>query len=86
VQNIPNLDGNTDTIFEGVVSIKLSLLVRTPQDMPGVNRTPADYANLTYPMISPASPIIIDPIPVDAASTDRRMRKVHTLTVKLRNK
>lgn len=86
VQNIPNLDGNTDTIFEGVVSVKLSLLVRTPQDMPGINRTVADYANLTYPMISPATPITIDPIPVDAASTDRRMRKVHNLTIKLRNK
>lgn len=86
VQNIPNLDGNTDTIFEGVVSVKLSLLVRTPQDMPGINRTVADYANLTYPMISPATPITIDPIPVDAASTDRRMRKVLNLTIKLRNK
>jgi len=86
VQNIPDLDGNTDTIFEGVVSIKLSLLVRTPQDMPGINRTPADYLNLQYAMISPASPIIIDPIPVDAASTDRRMRKVHNLTINLRNK
>jgi len=86
VQNIPNLDGNTDTIFEGVVSIKLSLLVRTPQDMPGINRTPADYANLAYPMISPASPITIDPIPNNATSTDRRMRKVYNLTINLRNK
>jgi len=84
--NVPDLDGDPSTVFEGVVSIKLSLLVRTPQDMPGVNRTVADYANLTYAMVSPASPITIDPIPVDATSTDRRMRKVVNLTINLRNK
>jgi len=84
--NVPDLDGDPSTVFEGVVSIKLSLLVRTPQDMPGINRTVADYANLTYDMISPASPITIDPIPVDATSTDRRMRKVVNLTINLRNK
>jgi len=84
--NVPDLDGDPSTVFEGVVSIKLSLLVRTPQDMPGINRTLADYANLTYAMVSPASPITIDPIPVDAASTDRRMRKVVNLTINIRNK
>lgn len=80
------LDNGIYTIFEGIVSVKLSLLVRTPQDMPGVTRTAADYANLIYPMISPVAPITVDPIPADAASTDRRMRKVHNLTIKLRNK
>jgi len=84
--NVPDLDGDPSTVFEGVVSVKLSLLLRTPQDMPGINRTVADYANLTYAMVSPASPITIDPIPVDAASTDRRMRKVVNLTIDLRNK
>lgn len=75
-----------DTIFDGVVSVKLSLLVRTPQDMPGINRTVADFAALNYALASPASPITIDPIPVDAASTDRRMRKVYNLTIKIRNR
>ena len=94
--NVPDVDnpgalaGETTpglhTTFDGVVSVKISLLVRTPQDMPGINRTPADYANLTYNLISPASPIIIDPIQVDAASTDRRMRRVYNLTIKIRNR
>lgn len=85
--DVPDVDGDTDSVFDGVLSVKLSFLVRTPQNMPGINRTPADYFNLTYAMGSPASPITIDPIPIpDATATDRRMRKVYNVTVKIRNK
>jgi len=84
--NVTDVDGDSDTVFESVVSIKLSLLVRTPNDLPGINRTTADYANLTYDMVSPASPITIDPIETDSTSTDRRLRKVYNLTIKIRNK
>ena len=82
--DVPDTDGDADTVFEGVVSVKISLLARTPQNLPGLNRTVADYAALTYPMVSPASPIIINPF--QPASTDRRMRKVFNLTLKIRNK
>ena len=85
--NVPDADGDADTVFDGVISVKLSLLARTPQDLPGLNRTPADYAGLTYNMVSPASPIIIDPVAAsNATATDRRMRKVFNLTVNIRNK
>ena len=84
--DVPDVDGDSDSVFDGVVSVKISLLARTPEAMPGINRTVADYANLTYNMVSPATPITIDPIPVDAASTDRRMRKVFNMTIKIRNK
>lgn len=84
--NVPDVDANTDSVFDGVVSVKLSILVRTPQNMPGINRTIADYGNLIYSLGSLASPIRIDPIVDDTALTDRRMRKVYNLTIKLRNK
>jgi len=82
--DVPDVDGDADTVFEGVVSVKISLLARTPQNLPGINRTAADFAALTYPMVSPASPITINPF--QPGSTDRRMRKVFNLTLKLRNK
>lgn len=84
--DVPDVDGDSDSVFDGVVSVKMSLLARTPENMPGINRTVADYAKLTYNMVSPAAPIVIDPIPVDATSTDRRMRKVYDMTIKIRNK
>ncbi len=96
--NVPDVDnpgalaGETDpsagphTTFDGVVSVRLSLLVRSPQAMPGINRTPADYANLMYNLASPAAPITIDPIANNATSTDRRMRKVYNMTIKIRNR
>jgi len=82
--DVPDTDADSDTVFEGVVSVKISLLARTPQNLPGINRTAADFAALTYPMVSPASPITINPF--QPGSTDRRMRKVFNLTLKLRNK
>lgn len=84
--NVPDVDGDPNTIFDGVVSVKLGLLTRTPQNLPGINRTVADYAKLTYAMVSPAAPITIDPIANDATSTDRRMRKMYNLTIQIRNK
>jgi len=85
--NVPDEDGDANTVFESVISVKLSLLARTPQDLPGLNRTPANYAGLTYNMVSPVNPIIIDPIAAsNATATDRRMRKVFNLTVNIRNK
>jgi len=85
--DVPDVDGDSDTVFEGVVSVKISLLARTPQNLPGLNRTAADFANLTYAMVSPASPIMIDPVAAaNAVATDRRMRKVFNLTIQIRNK
>jgi len=84
--NVPDVDNKTDSVFDGVMSVKLSLLLRTPNAMPSINRTAADYAKLTYAMVSPAAPITIDPIANDATSTDRRMRKIYNLTIKIRNK
>ncbi len=87
--DIPDVDGEPNTVFDGVVSVKLSLLARTPQDLPGINRTAADYAGLVYALVSPApgASIMIDPIAAaDAVATDRRMRKVYNLTIQVRNK
>lgn len=90
--DVPDVDGDTNTAFDGVVSVKLSFLVRTPGAMPGLNRTAADLDAISYAMISPASSINIDPItPAGAAiagtqAADRRMRKVYNMTVKMRNK
>lgn len=85
--DVPDQDGDTNTVFEGVVSVKISLLARTPQNLPGLTRTAADYAGLTYAMVSPAASINIDPIAAaNAAATDRRMRKVFNLNIKIRNK
>lgn len=85
--DVPDVDGEPNTAFDGVVSVKLSLLARTPQDLPGINRTAADYANMVYPLVSPApgASISITPI-VNAATIDRRMRKVFNLTIQVRNK
>lgn len=87
--DVPDVDGNANTVFDGVVSVKLSLLARTPENLPGLNRTAADYAGLVYAMVSPApaASIMIDPVAVaDAAATDQRMRKVYNLTIQVRNK
>lgn len=81
-----DLDGDPNTVFDAVVSVKISLLVRTPNDLPGLRRSEDDYSNLTYAMVSPVSPIIIDPIANNATSTDRRMRKIYNMTIKIRNK
>lgn len=82
--DVVNQDGDSNSVFESVVSVKISILARTPQNLPGLNRTAADYAALTYPMVSPASPILINPFTPGTA--DRRMRKVFNLTLKVRNK
>ena len=82
--DVVDQDGDSNTVFEGVVSVKISLLARTPQNLPGINRTAADYAALTYAMVSPASPITINPFTPGVA--DRRMRKIYNLTLKIRNK
>lgn len=81
---VTNLDNESNTVFESVVSVKISLLARTPQDLPGINRTAADYAALTYNMVSPASPILINPF--TPGVPDRRMRKIFNITIKIRNK
>jgi len=85
--DVPDLDGESDTVFDGVVSVKVSLLLRTPQDLPGLNRTVTDANSLTYAMMSPApnSAITIDPVAADDTG-DRHMRKVVNFTVKMRNK
>ena len=82
--DVVNQDADSNTVFESVVSVKISILARTPQNLPGINRTAADYAALTYPMVSPVSPILINPFTPGTA--DRRMRKVFNLTLKIRNK
>lgn len=85
--NVPDTDSDPDTIFESVVSVKLSFLARTPQNLPGLNRTAADADGLLYAMVSPApaSAIIIDPV-APGDTTDRRMRKVFNLNIQIRNK
>lgn len=87
--DVTDLDGNSDTVFDAVVSVKISLLVRTANDIPGLKRNQTsgnDYSKLTYKMVTPVSPIIIDPIANDSTSTDRRMRKMYNMTIKIRNK
>lgn len=85
--DVTDQDGESDTVFDGVVSTKVSLLIRTPNDMPGLSRTAADADGLVYSMISPApaSAITIDPVAA-GDTTDRHMRKVYNFTVKIRNK
>ncbi len=81
-----DLDGDPNTVFDAVVSVKISLLVRTPNNLPGVNRDLTANSNLKYKMGSPVSPIIIDPIADDSSNADRHMRKIYTMTIKIRNK
>ena len=87
--DVPDQDADTDTVFDGVVSVKVSLLARTPENLPGLNRTAADYANLIYAMVSPApgASIMIDPVAAaDGVASDQHMRKVYNMTIKIRNK
>jgi len=90
--NIPDVDGDSDTAFDGVVGVKLSFLARTPGALPRLNRSANNLDAITFAMISSVSPITIDPIAAAGAVTtgtpaaDRRMRKVYNLTVKMRNK
>ncbi len=80
-----DLDGDPNTVFDAVVSVKISLLVRTPNDLPGTG-VKRDYSKLVYKMVSPVSPITINPFTNGANSTDRHLRKIYNLTIKIRNK
>ena len=87
-QNVPDTDGDATTLFESVVSVKLSLLLRTPQDLPTIKRSTADHAALVYNMVSIAAPIKVDVIATvnHGSAKDRRMRKVVNLIINLRNR
>lgn len=84
--DVPNVDENNLTTFDGVVSIRISLLVRTPEPLPGVSRSQTAANAINYQLISPLenSSITIDPI-AENDTSDRHMRKVYTFTVARRN-
>lgn len=77
---VPDIDGDPDTVFDGVVSARISLLVRTVKEMPNLKRTAAMVKNMPLFNTAAATDITIKP-PIDG-----RLRKVYSTTVKARNR
>lgn len=76
--NVGDIDSKSETVFERVVSVKIALVLRTINELSGVNR-PAT-ADLSLVSAVSGSEIKIDP------PDDNRMRKTFNLTVELRNR
>ena len=74
--DVTDVDGTTETVFDGVVSVRLALVVRSINPLSGVNKPAEPQLNL----ISAANPIAIQP------ANDNRVRKTFDLTVELRNR
>jgi len=78
-------DKGTDQTFENVVSTRIAMIVRTPNPMPGVDKTAALAGNASILDVSMISSSANSAITIQPAN-DSRLRKVFDLTVELRNR